>query len=217
MHHSLRLLCVGLSLVTVTIARAEPLPIVDTLHVLEAVDAFLGHRSLEESIVCGGLDATFDKTSSNCQFECGNDGCGAVCEENRVPMRRWTGGCQAGEAAIYSDTGEIDTFTTSDFTGPAPVVRRRLENIGDIIQLPGRIELERTEVTTFKIDPRNPNETPIEVMNVYGMFRMPDDGELYHHFPVMLTVARGVPAQAQILRLRIFDSTHYRFTGLVTP
>ncbi|MFZ3229704.1 MAG: hypothetical protein WA160_05840 [Pseudobdellovibrio sp.] len=185
--------------------------VVDPSKLLETVDTFIKGSNFDQALACG-THARFAHSAQKCALTCSKDGCFSVCEsQSDAKSEKTVGECTNDSVTIYSDRGEIDQITRSDFNmHSGNMARRLLETVGDIVSYDLKVNIDRIEPSTMKLNRNTPEETEVPSLNIYTSLVIPDSK---FQPELIISVLQSGPAVAQIARFRLHKTTWYYLEG----
>jgi len=189
-------------------SHASATTIKDPNDVLGRADQFLAAPSFEENLKCGST-ALFTQLIQDCQYECGEFGCGGICTGINNDITRTVSECTPDGVKIFGEDGLIlDISRTLHEQTHGNLARPFLAQLEAFIQAKGEITLDRATPTTYKLAPNTPQEKALPAVNIEGRFRL--DGTTPGDMDLLVTLVKGTPGVAQIARFRIMNETYFR-------
>jgi len=204
------LLCV-FSSISFSIKCFADIKIEDPNNLLTSADQFLGTLNFNQSFIMGNK-ATYTNYVNTCNYGCENDGCWAMCEmkERQTVTEVYT--CSESSVSYGNDEGsfylELSKDQFESINGN--LSRYVLIHLDEQFQLPGYLRLNKFTNGKYK-DELSPTSREYETMTLWGEYILESGAG---KFDVIITLAKDVPAIAQIIRLRLDQQTIYRLKGI---
>jgi len=181
----------------------------DPHQILRQADQFLGVLNFNQSFTLNDK-ATFTHYTNACEYICEGSACWSQCEirERQTITHIYT--CDESSVTYGNDEGtlymELNKTQFEEFNGN--LARYVFLHLDDHMRSPGYLKLNKTTLGTYKDELSGEKE--YNTMTLWGEYILESGGS----FGVILTLAKNVPAIAQVIRLRVENQTIYRLKGI---
>lgn len=183
----------------------------DPNQVLVKADEFLGTLSFSQSFTLNDK-ATFTNYTNTCEYGCEEGACWSTCEMSERPAITHVYTCNESSVTYGNDEGtlymELNKEQFDALNGN--LARYVFLHLEDLFRLPGTLKLNKTTMGKYK-DELSAVGKEYDSMTLWGEYALENGSG---QFEVILTVAKNVPAIAQVIRLRLGDQTIYRLKGI---
>jgi len=126
-----------------------------------------------------------------------------------VTGARTVASCDQESLKIYSDSGENLDLTREEFNKlNGNMARHFLVNFDEYVPGTQKLRVLSLVPTTYKLKVGTPEERAIPAYHLNGKFRLAQYPE--YEIDFLITFGKGLPAVAQILRLRVLEQSWFR-------